>query len=142
MRLDISQGQGTQTRGINKDKMIDPVSQTLLDEIRKEAFREDQKTRKSGYWMLCPSCGRRVVKKELIKKGCYLCGWRGTAEEIKTAQAKQMSVSQRKSISPSVRIKDLQSYRIKCPKCGRGVIREELIKNGCYSCGWKPGPDD
>jgi len=122
--------------------MIDPVSQALLDEIRKEAFREDQKTRKSGYWMLCPSCGRRVVKKELTKKGCYLCSWRGTAEQIKTTQAKQMSVSQKKSISSSVKIKDLQSYRIKCPKCGRGVIREELIKKGCYLCGWKPGPDD
>lgn len=92
MWLDISQGQGPQTRGISEEKMIDPVSQTLLEQIRKEALREDQKMRKSGYWMLCPSCGRKVVKKELIKKGCYLCGWRGTAEEIKIAQAKQMIV--------------------------------------------------
>jgi len=122
--------------------MIDPVSQTLLDEIRKEAFREDQKARKSGYWMLCPSCDRRVVKKELIKKGCYLCGWRGTAEEIKIAQAKQMSVSQKESIFSSTKTKNRQSYRIKCPECGRGVIREELEKRGCYLCGWKPGPDD
>lgn len=72
--------------------MIDPVSETLLDQIRKETLREDQKMRKSAYWMLCPSCRRKVVKKELIKKGCYLCGWRGTAEEIKMAQAKQMIV--------------------------------------------------
>jgi len=56
--------------------MIDPVSEILLDQIRKETLRKDQKTRKSGYWMLCPSCGRRVVKKELIKKGCYLCGYK------------------------------------------------------------------
>ncbi|MCK4418559.1 hypothetical protein KAV79_02025 [Candidatus Aerophobetes bacterium] len=56
--------------------MMDPVSQTLLEQIRKEALREDQKMRESGYWMLCPSCGRTVLKKELIKKGCYLCGWK------------------------------------------------------------------
>ena len=122
--------------------MIDPVSETILDQIRKETLKEDQKARKSGYWMLCPSCGRKIVKKELIKKGCYLCGWRGTAEEIKTAQAKQMSISQKKFTSSSVKIENRQSYRIKCPKCGREVIREELIKRGCYSCGWKPGSDD
>lgn len=122
--------------------MIDPVSHTLLGQIRKEALREDQKMRESGYWMLCPFCGRKVVKKELIKKGCYLCSWRGTAKEIKTAQAKQMSLSQKKSASPSIKIKNLQSYRIKCPKCGREVIREGLEKRGCYLCGWKPGPDD
>ena len=118
--------------------MIDPVSQTLLGQIRKETLREDQKMRESGYWMLCPSCGGRVVKKELIKKGCYLCGWRGTAKEIKTAQAKQMSVSQKKSVFSSTKIENRQSYRIKCPKCGREVIREELEKRGCYLCGWKP----
>ena len=122
--------------------MIDPVSETLLDQIRKEVLKEDQKARKSGYWMLCPSCGRKAVKKELIKKGCYLCSWKGTAEEIRTAQAKQMSILQNESVPSSTKIKDLQSYRIKCPKCGREVIREELIKRGCYSCGWKPGPDD
>ena len=118
--------------------MIDPVSETLLDQIRKETLKEDQKARKSGYWMLCPSCGRKIVKKELIKKGCYLCGWRGSAEEIKTAQAKQMSIFEKKSTSSSVKIENRQSYRIKCPKCGREVIRKELEKKGCFICGWKP----
>ena len=84
--------------------MIDPVSQTLLGQIHKETLREDEKMRGSGYWMLCPSCGRRVVKKELIKKGCYLCGWRGTVKEIKIAQAKQMCVSQEKSVFSPTKI--------------------------------------
>ncbi|MFQ6067280.1 MAG: hypothetical protein ACE5K3_08390 [bacterium] len=122
--------------------MIDPVSHTLLGQIRKEALKEDQKMSESGYWMLCPSCGRKVVKKELIKKGCYLCGWRGTAEEIKIAQAKQMSVNQGKAVPSLTKIKNLQSYRIKCPKCGREVIKEELEKKGCFICGYKPGRTD
>ena len=25
----------------------------------------------------CPQCGRLVLKSELIKRGCYLCGWKG-----------------------------------------------------------------
>jgi len=24
----------------------------------------------------CPQCGRLVLKSELIKRGCYLCGWK------------------------------------------------------------------
>ena len=27
-------------------------------------------------WARCPNCGRLVLKKELTKKGCYLCGWK------------------------------------------------------------------
>ncbi len=24
----------------------------------------------------CPQCGHLVLKSELVKKGCYLCGWK------------------------------------------------------------------
>ena len=53
---------------------IDPVSETLWSAILKQARDEYKESIASGYWVECPACGRRVVKKELMKKGCYLCG--------------------------------------------------------------------
>ncbi|MBU1262326.1 hypothetical protein KKG61_04975 [bacterium] len=44
------------------DKVLDHVDDSIEAEKRKEAA--------SKYWMRCPSCGKKVVKKELIKKGC------------------------------------------------------------------------
>jgi len=61
--------------------VFDPVSESLWGAILKEARDEDKKDIASGYWVRCPSCCRRVVKKELIKKGCYLCGHRPKAED-------------------------------------------------------------
>jgi len=46
------------------------IFKRVVDEAREEA----EKKEKSLYWVECPSCGRRVVQKELIKKGCYICG--------------------------------------------------------------------
>lgn len=115
---------------------IDPVSQTLWGVIEKEARRENEKRRKSGYWIKCPSCGKRVVKKELIKKGCYACGWKGTKEEIELAQAKQRT--QASSTAPLIKREDVHSYWTNCPKCGRRVVREELKRKGCFICGYKP----
>ena len=100
---------------------IDPISQALWGEIEKEARRQDGKDKASGYWIKCPSCGRRVVKKQLTKNGCYLCGWKGTKEEIKT----------------NIKKKPDSSYKINCPGCGRQVIREEFVKKGCFVCGYK-----
>ncbi len=71
--------------------------------------------KKNSYWVRCPACGRRVVKKELMKKGCYVCGWQKT-------QSKKP---------------DSGPYRINCPGCGVKVVREELLKKGCYICGYK-----
>jgi len=108
------------------DKVLDHVDESIEAEKRKEAA--------SKYWMRCPSCGKRVVRKELIKKGCYACGWKGTEEEIKLAQVKQMSET--KSNAPKK--EDTHSYWIDCPKCGRRVVREELGGKGCFICGYKP----
>lgn len=97
--------------------VFDPVSKTILNEIDKQAkFQKKEKKEKkeaSPYWVKCPSCGRWVVKKELIKKGCFLCGWNGNEESN-------------------------QPYRVHCNNCRRVVLREELIKKGCYICGWRP----
>ena len=61
------------------------IPQTLLDEIDKYARQEAQREAKSTYWIRCPNCGKRVVKKELVDKGCYVCGWRETEDKIKPA---------------------------------------------------------
>lgn len=53
---------------------FDPISESLWGAILKRAMDEDKKDMAFGYWVKCPSCGRRVVKKELMKKGCYICG--------------------------------------------------------------------
>lgn len=112
------------------DKVLDHVDESIEAEKRKEAT--------SKYWMRCPSCGKRVVKKELIKKGCYVCGWQGTGEEIELAQVKQMT--QGRSTAPLIKKEeDTHSYWTDCPKCGRRVVREELGGKGCFICGWKPG---
>ena len=61
--------------------VFDPVSKSLLGAILDRARDEDKKDIASGYWVRCPCCGRRVVKKELVKKGCYLCGYRPKMED-------------------------------------------------------------
>ena len=100
----------------SKEPLSDAISEvTGLGAILREARRQDKAERKKGYWMLCPSCGRRVVKKEFAKKGCYLCGWK--EEENKNVKL---------------------PYKMKCPGCGREVITEELKKKGCFICGYKP----
>jgi len=53
---------------------FDPISESIWSALDRKAREEDKKDRKKGYWILCPSCGRRVVKKEFDKKGCYACG--------------------------------------------------------------------
>jgi len=112
------------------DKVLDHVDESIEAEKRKKAA--------SKYWMLCPSCGKRVVKRELVKKGCYACGWKGTEEETELAQVKQMSET--KSTAPKK--EDTPSYWIDCPKCGRRVVREELGGKGCFICGYKPKMED
>lgn len=119
--------------------VFDPIS-AFLDEIdkhmKKRIEAEKRKEAASKYWMRCPSCRKIVVRKELIKKGCYACGWKGTKEKIELAQVKQMT--QGRSTAPLIKKEDTHSYRTNCPKCGRQVVREELGEKGCFICGWKP----
>ena len=111
------------------DKVLDHVDESREAEKRKEAA--------SKYWMRCPSCGKRVVKKELIKKGCYACGWHGTEDELELAEAK--SISQPGKVSNLDKKASQNSYRTNCPNCGAKVITQQLQEKGCYICGWKPG---
>lgn len=59
---------------------FDPVSESLWGAILKKARDEDKEDIASGYWAKCPFCGRRVVKNELMKKGCYVCAGRPKME--------------------------------------------------------------
>ena len=100
----------------SKAQLTDALSESLgLGAILREAREQTKKGETSGYWVRCPSCGRRVVKKQLAKNGCYLCGW-------KEGESDQQALP----------------YRTRCPGCGRQVITEELKNKGCFVCGWKP----
>ena len=99
----------------SKAPLTDAVSEVLgFGAILREARRQDKAEREKGYWILCPSCGRRIVKKEFVKKGCYACGWKEGADNSKS-----------------------YSYRTNCPNCGTQVVTEHLIKKGCFICEWK-----
>lgn len=104
----------------------------ILDEVKKEARGE----KKTHYWLPCPGCGRLVVRKELMKKGCYICGWHGTEDEIRAARARENS--QLTEDSTVAQIKGMTCYKIDCPQCQTRLVREQLIEKGCYICGWRP----
>ncbi len=48
----------------------------ILQAASDEAKKESGKRKNSFYWVKCPACGRSVVKKELIRKGCFICGYK------------------------------------------------------------------
>ncbi len=114
--------------------LFDPISKTLLDQIKKAADEEKraeaERQRTSTYWAMCPACGKKVAKRQILAEGCWLCGWKGTAEELELARAKRASAQE-------TRPADEASYKTKCPQCGRLVITEELREKGCYICGWQ-----
>ena len=82
-------------------------------------------------WTPCPSCGRQVLRKQLLKKGCYLCGWKETRGEDEWGQIRSSSQAEWKG-----------PYRTRCPECGARVIREELAEKGCYVCNWEGTTED
>ncbi len=113
--------------------MVEPISQTIFGQISKLAKEqkkaEEEMVKTSRYWVLCPSCGRKVAKRQILEEGCWLCGWKGTEEELELAKAKRAFGQESK---PAV-----ERYKTRCPKCGRLVITEVLREKGCYMCGAK-----
>lgn len=113
--------------------MLDPISHTILDQIRKASKEqkraEEERLDTSTYWVMCPSCGRKVAKRQILAEGCWACGWKGTEEELELAKAMRASGQEAKLAAEA-------SYKTKCPQCGRLVITEELREKGCYICGW------
>jgi acetyl-CoA carboxylase beta subunit len=109
--------------------MFDPISKMILDQIKKAADEEKKvevRGLTSGYWVKCPSCGKKVVKRQILAQGCWACGWKG--KEIELARAKRASGHE---TTPAA------VYKTGCPQCGRLVITKELTEKGCYICGWR-----
>ena len=111
--------------------------EAVLDTVRKHAEEEKVKEGKLPYWLKCPGCGKRVVKKELLSKGCYLCGWHEARDEAELTRI--MRDSQVRNDTTG-RKESATSYRMNCPQCKAWVIKHELMERGCYRCGWKPEP--
>ncbi len=116
--------------------MFDPVSKTILDQIKKaskeEKGDEEEKLKASTYWVLCPNCGKKVAKRQILTEGCWACGWKGTEEELELAKAKRASGAGGQESKAAT-----ESYKTRCPNCGALVITKELREKGCYLCGWK-----
>jgi len=119
---------------------IDPtlgVGDKVLDHIDESKEAEKRKEAASKYWVRCPSCGKKVVREDLVKKGCYGCGWKGTESELEIAEAKGKRGLKHFEVERVglPRKKQERSYYTICPKCGRKVITEELEEKGCFVCG-------
>jgi len=111
-----------------------PIFEAIIDRVRKEVEEEKIKEGEIPYWLKCPGCGKRVVKKELLSKGCYVCEWHDARDEAELAKI------MRGSNNTVGREEKRTSYKTKCPQCKAQVITQELMEGGCYICGWKPEP--
>ena len=87
----LSQILGQDEQEINEGNytlVFTTYSRAKLDELLKhdnERMQIRAAGRKEGSWTRCPACDQPVLKKELINKGCYLCGWQGSEEEVKAS---------------------------------------------------------
>lgn len=108
--------------------------EAVLDTVRKHAEEEKVREGQLPYWVECPSCGKRVVKKELLSKGCYVCGWHEARNEAELAKIMHDNLARK---GTSDKEEKATSYMTNCPQCGARVIRRELTEKGCYICGWK-----
>jgi uncharacterized protein (DUF427 family) len=110
------------------DEIANQAEQVLKEE------REDE----HSYYVSCPRCGKKQVRKNLLDNGCFICGWKGTEEDIELARAKRQSGTlypQRKEMEEE-RAQN-SGYKTYCPHCGTSVITEEFLQNGCWRCGYK-----
>ncbi len=102
------------------------IAEEILDAIADHAEKEALKSRK----VRCPRCGGKVLKKELEKRGCYLCGWKPT-DEANKPRADEIAKSGVRPERPS-------PYRTRCTRCGTMNVTKQLLEKGCYVCGLKP----
>ena len=121
---------------------IDPtlgVGDKVLDHFDESIEAEKNKEAASKYWARCPSCGKKVIREDLVKKGCYACSWKGTESELEIAEAKRKSGLKHFEVERAglPKKKQERSYYTICPKCGRKVITEELEEKGCFICGYR-----
>lgn len=108
--------------------IMGPITQEILESIRTfgERARKEAERLKTG----CPQCGRLVMKKELEKRGCYLCGWKPTDETTKPG-ADETTKAGARGGRP-------RPYRTRCTRCGTMAVTKQLLEKGCYVCGLEP----
>ena len=88
----------------------------IMMDMMMGAGKKEDEMRSDPRYVQCLNCRGFVMKSEVRKRsGCYLCGW---------------TPGQKTQSEPRV-------LKVKCPQCGRLVLKSELIKRGCYLCGWK-----
>jgi len=122
----------------------------ITEEIADQADRATNEEKgKHSYYAECPQCGKRQVKESLLTNGCFVCGWKGTEEDIELTAAKaqsglQVGVSAEHDAEKGENCgknDDSQtapmSYKTSCPQCGASLITDEFLKNGCWRCGYK-----
>ena len=114
---------GLRTSDIKEKMVFGTIFQRVLDEAKEVVKKKER----SPYWVVCPACGRRVVGRELIAKGCYVCAWQETETELKEAETKSLGEQESRNL-----------YRTNCPNCEAKVIKQQLQEKGCYVCGWRP----
>jgi len=58
---------------------IDPtlgLGDKVLDHVEEAQGKEREKLKRSDCYALCPNCGRKQVKKNLVESGCFVCGYK------------------------------------------------------------------
>lgn len=73
-------------------------------------------------WTPGPSCGRQVLRKQLLKKGRYLCGWKETRGEDEWGQIRSSSQAEWKGPSGVRLHREPQT----ASETGRSAARENL----------------
>jgi len=115
---------------------LDPtlgIGDKIVDHVEEAHEEEKRRLERSDFYASCPSCGRKQVKKNLMENGCFICGWKGSEEEIELAKVKKMS---KVDIGSEVG-KEERGYRMRCSNCNALLITEQFEKNGCYVCGFR-----
>ncbi len=119
---------------------LDPtlgIGDKVVDHIEEAKREEKRRIEKSDFYASCPACGRRQVKKNLIENGCFICGWKGSEEEIELAQVKKKSKADIDIGIGSEVGKEKRGYKMRCPNCNALLITEQFEKDGCYLCGFR-----
>ena len=122
---------------------IDPtlgLGDKVLDHIEEAQEEERERLQKSDYYALCPNCDRKQIKKNLIENGCFICGWKGTEEDIELAKAMSLRGAEALRVTKGKRrnlVVNNLGYKANCPNCGTLVITEEFLEKGCWRCGYK-----
>ena len=114
--------------------MLRWITEEIADEADKAAnAAQDQDT----FHARCPQCGKKQVRTSLLANGCFVCGWKGTAEDLALAAAKAKSGARVTGQSESESRVMTANYKMRCPQCGASLVTEEFAKNGCWRCGYK-----